>query len=82
MRISIMLATMAGLVVSAPAIAADTSKDSGEKVVCKTERFVGSRISTRVCKTRAEWDEGRKRALEALDHERDKNAFEPNKTGG
>lgn len=50
--------------------------------MCKTERFVGSRISSRVCKTRAEWEEGRKRAKEALDHERDKTQYEGLKTPG
>ena len=54
----------AAVVLPAPAAAAP---DAAEKPVCKTERFVGSRISSRVCKTRAEWEEGasaqRKRSI-------------------
>ena len=36
------------------------------KLVCKTERFVGSNIPSRVCKTKAEWDQGKIDAKRSL----------------
>ena len=38
-----------------------------EKMVCKTERFVGSNIPSRVCKTKAEWEQGKLDAKRSLD---------------
>lgn len=37
-----------------------------EKLVCKTERFVGSNIPSRVCKTKAEWEQGKIDAKRSL----------------
>jgi hypothetical protein len=39
-----------------------------ERLVCKSAKFAGSNISQRICKTRAEWDEARRRAQEQLDN--------------
>ena len=45
--------------------AAPVKKDE-DKVVCKSERFVGSHVSQRICKPRSEWETGRKSAKDAL----------------
>jgi hypothetical protein len=39
-------------------------------------------MSTRICKTRAEWTDGKRKAIEALDHERDKNQYKHDKGAG
>ena len=70
MRLSVTLVVAALMLPSAPAFsqAQEPAKaDDGQKVVCKNERFVGSNIGQRVCKTKAEWEEGRKNAQKALD---------------
>lgn len=38
------------------AFAADTAED-GQKVVCKRDSTVGTRLAKRICMTRAEWKE-------------------------
>lgn len=38
-----------------------------EKMVCKTERFVGSHIPSRICKTKAEWEQAKIDAKRSLD---------------
>lgn len=59
------------LVVAAPAAgnpnAPAKKADPNEKIICKTEGTVGSRIRDRVCKTRAEWELSRTKAREAMD---------------
>ncbi len=56
-----MVAALAGVLVSAPAIADPTPPAAKQiqdpnKVVCETQDVTGSRITTRrVCKTRAQW---------------------------
>ena len=45
--------------------AAPVKKDQ-DKVVCKSERFVGSHLSERVCKPRSEWETGKKNAKDAF----------------
>lgn len=42
-------------------------KSDQDKMVCKSERFVGSNMSTRICKPRSEWDQAKKDAQKALD---------------
>ena len=80
MRMIWMFAVSAVLV-SGPAFAAQSGpaatsqpekpkKDPGQKVVCKTEEFVGSMIPRRICKTRAEWEAGEFDAKQALDRQR------------
>ena len=44
--------------------------DPQQKIVCKTEDFVGSLIPRRICKTKADWDEGAIDAKAALDQQR------------
>jgi len=58
------------LVAAAPAIGNPTApakKDPNEKIICKSEGTVGSRIRERICKTRAEWELGRSKARDVLD---------------
>lgn len=38
-----------------------------ERLICKSDRFVGSHISQRICKTEAEWQAAKQKAQEALD---------------
>lgn len=55
---------------SAPAIAADPTKDKKndpDKIICKSDRTTGSAISERICKKRSEWDEEKYQARELLD---------------
>ena len=54
--------------------------DPKAKMVCKTERFVGSNIPSRVCKTKAEWEQGKidaKRSLNRPPSRRMKDAEPP-----
>lgn len=44
--------------------------DPQQKIICKTEDFVGSLIPRRICKTRSDWDEGAIDAKAALDQQR------------
>ena len=37
-----------------------------EKMICKTDNFVGSRVSRRICKTDAVWRAGREGAQDTL----------------
>ena len=56
----------AALVVPASALAgtpssnaaAPTKATDGDKIICKSERIVGSNLSTRICHTKAEWAAG------------------------
>jgi hypothetical protein len=47
--------------------AASRNKDDGQKIVCKSQRFVGSHLSERVCKTQSEWANGSTRDKGWLD---------------
>ena len=72
MRIrGLITAAVAAAICGSAAVAADPApapkEDPSKKIVCKTERFVGSRISNRICKTRAEWEQGKADAKDALD---------------
>ncbi len=61
-----MLIAAAAAAGTAQAPQAVSAKDDSEKIVCKSERFVGSHLSERVCKTRGEWEAGRKSSKDAL----------------
>ena len=43
------------------------SVDDPDEVVCKRIQKTGSRVKTRVCATRAQWDEAAKQAAEATE---------------
>jgi len=70
------------MISSGPALAGEKVEDPSQKMVCKTERFVGSNISSRICKTRAEWDLARKQAKELLDLKRGLRVDKPKPGGG
>jgi hypothetical protein len=38
-------------------VSANRAVDKSQKIVCKVEKSVGTMISERTCKTRAEWDQ-------------------------
>lgn len=50
----------------APAPAAKPQAD-GDKIVCKSEKMVGSNISTRICRTKTEWEISRETNKRTLD---------------
>ena len=59
--------------------------DPKEKIVCKTQRFVGSNIPSRVCKTKGEWDQARidaKRSLNRPPSRRMRDAEPPGAQSG
>lgn len=63
--------SVAASAMAAPAYGAKPAQgDEDGKVICKSERFVGSNRSQRVCMTRAEWDHLRRKAKDYLDHGR------------
>jgi len=80
MRIAICIsAALASVLLSGPAVAADPQqpqqvqpkkKDPSQQIICKDDTYVGSHISDRVCKTRAEWDEAAKQSQQYLDRAR------------
>ena len=37
-----------------------------DKIVCKSERFVGSHLSQRICKPKSEWETAKKSAKDGL----------------
>ena len=51
----------------APGTAAPTRITDGDKIICKSERMVGSNLSTRICHTKAEWDAAREADKRTLD---------------
>lgn len=38
----------------------------GDRIVCKSERFVGSHLAQRICKSKRDWEQGKKDAQDAL----------------
>jgi hypothetical protein len=57
--------------VAAPAVAPPTDqkaakKNDRNKVICKTDEYVGSRIPSRICKTASEWEVTRQDAQTRL----------------
>lgn len=72
MRIVLGLAAL--VIAFSPVAAADNpvqpasqKPDPSQKVICKTDREIGSMISSRECHTRAEWDQMANDAKESLD---------------
>ena len=49
-----------------PIAAPDASKDPNARV-CKTEAVIGRRVPSRICMTRAEWNQRTRDAKESLD---------------
>jgi hypothetical protein len=43
-----------------------TKKNDGDKIVCKTEQFVGSMIPRRVCLKKSEWEAAETDAKDAV----------------
>ena len=67
---------ISGAAVANPAGKAKKS-DPNTDTVCKTQSFVGSRIPERICKTRGEWDQGRKDAQEIVETKARSLEFRP-----
>lgn len=67
LTLAVMIAANVGAVTTAPAEAAPVKK---EKMVCKSERFVGSHLSQRVCKPQSEWDAAKVNSKNLLDRKR------------
>jgi Spy/CpxP family protein refolding chaperone len=42
----------------------------GDKIICKSDTFVGSKIPKRVCLTRSQWEQGEQDGKDALDSQR------------
>jgi hypothetical protein len=61
-----------------PPDAAAKKAPTPEKVVCRSETEVGSRIPQRVCRTQAEWDEIYKQTQEDLANSRNDRTIAPN----
>lgn len=56
-------------------------KADGDRIVCKSERFVGSHLSERICKPKSEWETGKKSAKDALNKLKLVNPAERNEGG-
>jgi hypothetical protein len=66
----ILALTGAALFVSGAALAQTTpapSQDDRDKIVCRSERIVGSHLSERVCRSKSEWDAARYNDKHVLD---------------
>jgi hypothetical protein len=61
----------AGLIASGASAAGDPDQkkpaDPGQKRICKTDYFVGSKIPKRVCMTRSQWEQGEQDGKDALE---------------
>jgi len=73
MRYLILCATLA--ILSTAAAAADKPDPNkpvnpGDKIICKSEMFVGSMIPKRVCMTRSQWERGAEDAKDAIESQR------------
>lgn len=69
MRSLVFFGTAAAVLMAGPALAGE-EKPAKEKMVCKTERFVGTHMSERICKPKEEWDNAKKRSQDILDRKR------------
>ena len=67
MRGILSLIVAAAVLPAAPAIAGDKKPKDPNEIVCKSERFVGSNRSTRICRSRADWENSRTDSQQALD---------------
>ena len=57
----------AGLIAGSPASAeTKTDKDDTSKRVCKVITPTGSRMTTRICRTQAEWDRSQSKTAEGV----------------
>ena len=91
MRIAVCISlALVSVVLAGPALAADPQqpqqekpkKDPSQQIICKDDTYVGSHIPSRVCKTRAEWDEAEKQSQQYLDTARVLPVQPPKPTGG
>jgi hypothetical protein len=61
----------AGLIASGGSAAGNPDQkkpaDPDQKLICKTDYFVGSKIPKRVCLTRAQWEQGEQDGKDALE---------------
>lgn len=48
-----------GAALAQPATTPASSQDERDKVVCKSERIVGSHLSERICRTKSDWEAAR-----------------------
>ena len=70
---TMLILVVSGVLLSATAFGADppatpkAKPDDRDKIVCVSERIVGSNISERTCHTKAEWDAAREDAKHSLD---------------
>lgn len=91
MRITATLSGLALLLAAAPAIAADSpvatdakaKKNADDKVICRSERLVGSNMSQRICMTRREWRQSETAAKNTIERvkERSREAAAERYTG-
>ena len=70
MAVLLMIAAAAAASNVAATSAAPAPTKVQDRVVCKSERFIGSHRTQRICKPKSEWDTGRKDAKEALERMR------------
>ncbi len=61
---------MSGTAVSAAE--AEKKQDKGERKVCKPEQDSTSRIPRKICKTKAEWDQGAKSSADTANLDRNR----------
>lgn len=52
---------------AAPAAAEAEDASDGNKIVCKSHKFVGTNIRERICKKKSEWDQGKYDAQRAIE---------------
>ena len=50
-----------------PAAAPAEDLSDGDKIVCKSQKFVGTNIRERICKKKSEWDQGKYDAQRAME---------------
>lgn len=61
-----------------PATVVQKAPVSPNKIVCRSETELGSRIPRRVCQTQAEWEEMARQTQEDLANSRNDRAITPN----
>jgi hypothetical protein len=70
MRYAILALTLLAPAAVAQAADPKAATSDDQKIVCKSERFVGSNLRERICKTKAEWDNARRSSKDMLDRDR------------
>ena len=68
--LALLAAAAAASNASAAPVSQEPIKAVEDRVVCKSERFVGSHRTQRICKPKSEWDTARKDAKEAMERMR------------